>query len=582
VRSLTEYITNQTVLSSTELEAVLPKLLQPEEPLPLSILPTFLHEATHHWCFSSRVGTALSVLAMRGRLRALQATEATNRREREDLEIDAAEDLTRAEVTRELLKPLAEGLATFAEFDVLPTLRAPAIPAPLRWAVQICARDLVSLPRGSQEWVSRRNEATMETAKALLTVRTDFAVRNRRIDMLQQPLSCSNAPIDHPSRGKEGYLAGYLTIKSFWRRLALVNPKLQMADFYLLFLYEYFYEDAELTRLLLDRNLRAPESLAPITYHIRDRLLEPVEKAVIDEFCARMMDARNAAHANDVLLFPSHPSDLDPIVRAQAMWQEVVGERANPSGPIPSDASSQFALFSQALIDGRDLLYVGSLAVEARVDSELTTLELPQGDTIRIQTDPGAPQGKFVAHVTVCIGTRSGYHIVYLMNREKTLLALQITPPAASRNEHISIRRAVLGREAAELCNLVITSKQSEIDELRELTRVDGYVGQTTDLLDEIYEPAALITIPVEVLEEALIKARQDGIYGLLDHREDLVLALAIMRRGAGFYHNREALEREFEDEGVDLQVAVRDLQAYAKKFELFEMQTEPGVNCTL
>jgi hypothetical protein len=96
MRSLTDYITNQTVLSSTELKDALPRLLQPEESLPLSILPTFLHEATHHWCFSSQVGTTLSLLALRGRLRALQAIEATNPHEREDLERSAAEDLTRA------------------------------------------------------------------------------------------------------------------------------------------------------------------------------------------------------------------------------------------------------------------------------------------------------------------------------------------------------------------------------------------------------------------------------------------------------------------------------------------------------
>jgi hypothetical protein len=580
-RSLTEYITNQTILSSTELESVLPQLVQPEESLPHSILPTFLHEATHHWCFSSLVGTTLSLLALRGRLRALQAIEATSSHEREGLERSAAEYLTRADVTRELLKPLAEGLATFAEFDAMPTLRAPAIPAPLRWAVQMCARNVLTLKRDTVEWVSRRNDATMKTVGALLTARAEWGVRDRRIDMLQQPLSCCRAPLGQPSRGKEGYLAGYLTVKNFWRRVVPLSPTLELSDFYLLFLYEYFYEDATLSRLLLDGTLRAPESLAPITYHMRDRLLEPVDKATVQEFCGRMMDTRSAAHANDVLLFPSHASDMDPVLRARAMWADVVGERADFSA-IPSGASARFALFSQALTDARDLLYVGSLDVVARVGRDVTTLELPQGKTVSVQTDLGAPQGTFTATVIICVGTRSGRHVVYVISRKKTLLALQVTPAAATRDEHIRVRRAVLGREAAELCNFILISEQPHINKLRELSRVDGYVNQTTDLLDGIYEPAALITVPEEVLEEAIIKTRHNGIYGLLDERDDLVLALAIMRRGVGLVHNRETLEREFKDEGLDLSVAVHDLQAYAEKFRLFEMYTECGLSCTL
>ena len=124
--------------------------------------------------------------------------------------------------------------------------------------------------------------------------------------------------------------------------------------------------------------------------------------------------------------------------------------------------------------------------------------------------------------------------------------------------------------------------QQQEINQLRELTRVEGYVSQTTYLLDGIYEPAALVTVPEELLEEAIIKSRHEGIYGLLDKRDDLIIALAIMRRGTAVWHNWNVLDRELKAEGIDLATAVRDLQMYAEKYRLFEMQTTPGVNCTL
>jgi hypothetical protein len=377
-------------------------------------------------------------------------------------------------------------------------------------------------------------------------------------------------------------LAGYLTVKNFWRRVLSINPKFEFADFYLLFVYEYFYEDSELTRLLLDKNLRAPESLAPITYHIRNRIFDRVDKAVADEFCDRMMNVRSTAQKDGDLFYPSHAFDLDPLPRIRTMWEDVIGKREKIANPLPPLASSQFAIMAQALTDGRDLLHIGSLQMQAHVGDEDTELELPHGGSAFVQTDMRAPKGTFLATANVCFATRGGRLVIYVMNTKKTLLALQAFPPAASHDEHIGIRRAVLGREAVDPWNLILMHQQQEINQLRELTRVEGYVSQTTDLLDGIYEPAALVTVPEELLEEAIIKSRHEGIYGLLDKRDDLIIALAIMRRGTAVWHNWNVLDRELKAEGIDLATAVRDLQMYAEKYRLFEMQTTPGVNCTL
>src|ERR1700730_11136808 len=68
-----------------------------------SILPQFLHERTHHWCFDSRVGHAISLLTMRARRNSLVFGPKTHR--------NAIQwDLVRARTAETLLQPFSEGL----------------------------------------------------------------------------------------------------------------------------------------------------------------------------------------------------------------------------------------------------------------------------------------------------------------------------------------------------------------------------------------------------------------------------------------------------------------------------------------
>jgi len=526
MRSLTEYFTNHTVLSSAELAQALPRLIDPHEALPQSVLPTFLHEATHHWCFSSAVGTTIALLSVRARLRGLRAIATSSTRERENLERAAAEDLTRVEVTRELMRPLSEGIATFAEFDVLPTIRAPAVAAPLRWAIQVCNRSLLTEGTSQRDWVTLRNEATMRTAVALSTSRQDWSVRNRRVDILQQPLSCSNLPEGHASRGKEGYLAGYLAVKNLWCNARNLHEYLAFADYYMLFLYDYFYEDDELVRLLLDDSALAPESLAPITFYMRDRLLEPLDEDRVKDFHRRMMAVRSNAHSSNSLHFPSHPNDNRPSAQTEQLWERVIGDEMR----VPC---ADYALFAKGLMYGRELMSLGSVPVEASVTKGEAVLTLPQGEALRLHVDADAPLGRFAATLNLCIGTRSGYHVVYALNNQfyvkhqAAIIAMQAMPALSDEQLRV-VRRAALGRETPVVLDQLMRLEQQPLEGLRELSRVPGYLSQTTELLDGMYEPRALLSVPEQVLEEAIVKMRSDGVYGLLDEREDLIRAIAI------------------------------------------------------
>src|SRR5262249_38516187 len=96
---------------------------------PPDCLPQFLHELVHHWCFLSVVGSGLACLETRARLSMLEPLTA-GKPEREKL---ALEDVTRYETDRDFFRPLAEGLALFAEYDVLPYFGTNVISKPMQW-----------------------------------------------------------------------------------------------------------------------------------------------------------------------------------------------------------------------------------------------------------------------------------------------------------------------------------------------------------------------------------------------------------------------------------------------------------------
>mgnify|MGYP003289546860 CR=1 FL=1 len=115
-RSFINPVTNLTVISSFRSEDHLPALAS--STLPWSCLPAFLHEATHHWCLMHPVGGALALLNLRAR----RAATALERRSRFGADDSArlVSDVLRYEAFINVQRPLAEGIAMFAECDLVP------------------------------------------------------------------------------------------------------------------------------------------------------------------------------------------------------------------------------------------------------------------------------------------------------------------------------------------------------------------------------------------------------------------------------------------------------------------------------
>src|SRR5712691_4525249 len=119
-------ISNHTVFKDPDYYADLIK----RRDLPVHTLSTFIHEATHHWCFTSPLGMALMLLYLSAARRALHWAETD-----EAGRTEAMNDLCTYQLVISILRPLNEGLAQFAEYDVLPPDRGKLISPPMRAAL---------------------------------------------------------------------------------------------------------------------------------------------------------------------------------------------------------------------------------------------------------------------------------------------------------------------------------------------------------------------------------------------------------------------------------------------------------------
>ena len=101
-RSWTDLTTNAMFLSEVQHTGDLRKLFASSKS-PDHYRPAFLHEATHHWCFLSPVGSTLTYLRFRACKYGLKAQKSSSALS------DLLDDLVRYEVATRLMRPLAEG-----------------------------------------------------------------------------------------------------------------------------------------------------------------------------------------------------------------------------------------------------------------------------------------------------------------------------------------------------------------------------------------------------------------------------------------------------------------------------------------
>lgn len=259
-RSSIDPITNITLLAPVRLEEAAGALLTGT--LPSDALPAYLHEATHHWCFFSSVGLALTLLNLRARRRALllELQDSKDPFETDELDtmfktpeldtIDVLDDYLRYDVLTRAQAPLAEGLAIFAEFDALPG------------SSPVVTEMMTSLLRFLGKSENPDADPWETLGSALLYERSTNLYASRKTSVLTQAME-----FDHG-----GYLAGYLMVKGLWRDAVAINPRLFDTDLFLNLLVTYVYSDFGLVAHLLDPETSDYGAAPPIVNYFAHRL----------------------------------------------------------------------------------------------------------------------------------------------------------------------------------------------------------------------------------------------------------------------------------------------------------------------
>ena len=270
-RSFTHPVTNLTWLRHSNPEELVSGLIKGR--LPGTTWHLFVHEFTHHWCFSTPVGHALSVLYIRPylNLRDRGTSPAESSDEDAGARYISGLDVVTYDMAVGLLYPIIEGMAMFSEFDVTPHLEGEVYSLPLHFTALL----YIGHP-GTDE------DLDTAISKFLLGQRSSSHMVESKAILLAHPLR----------RVGEGYLAAYLMIKQLRLKLAAQDERLWHADVFLRFLHQYIFCDLGLVARLLEPDDGTHDRYQTVANAFNDRMtrLHSMDSATLKDMVNQVIN----------------------------------------------------------------------------------------------------------------------------------------------------------------------------------------------------------------------------------------------------------------------------------------------------
>jgi hypothetical protein len=239
---------------------------------PKEIFFSFIHEGTHHWCFTSYVGYALFLARMRAYESSCKIMHRGGGFSSTDERWDIYTDHIRFTTLQRILQPLIEGMALFAEYDSFPT-DTEAIPPHLVYsAVVFCGIPKHELFKNGND--VKKIEDSYRDFLYEKRFRGDGVIR--KSELLVSSMSVSKSP----------YLAGYLFVKNLQRILFHSSSRFIDPNLFLNFLWAYIFNDFGLVNIVLDENIK--DESVPIVFcqYFENRIanLQYLHPGVIDKY----------------------------------------------------------------------------------------------------------------------------------------------------------------------------------------------------------------------------------------------------------------------------------------------------------
>lgn len=205
-RSWVDLLTNKAFIQNLNTASLSNILLG--QKFPEEIFFSFIHEATHHWCFTSYVGNCLFLVKMRAflsaqkqlKLQQIRTDLLSDSDEIIDSNWDIYTDYIRFKSVQKVLEPITEGLALFAEFDSYPT-ETESIPNHFVYISMMFSG-------------IKRHEFSANNILEFEKLYKDFLIRKRFTE--EEAISRkSELLVESISVPKTPYLTGYLFVKIY-------------------------------------------------------------------------------------------------------------------------------------------------------------------------------------------------------------------------------------------------------------------------------------------------------------------------------------------------------------------------------
>ncbi|MFE7836510.1 hypothetical protein ACFU53_10770 [Streptomyces sp. NPDC057474] len=591
----TDLISNATMLTTEERDDPRPWL--GELPGGARHVAAYVHESTHHWCFNSIVGNALFALAARAESNAqayLLRRAATPERDQspeldavgealgavveeqgglgcngapltdEERDVDpwlVLDDVVRLQVTVRLLRPLAEGLALFAEHDAVPRVNS-RVGSHLAKDLAFYFEGVTGLISGN---VVIEPFATLAAAGGVLRdSRLSADGLASKASLLAQPLSS----------GAQGYLPGYLTIKSIWWQLSRQDARLATeTDLVLTYLRSYFYEDPGLVALLL-----APPEPDPVVSanriadHLARRLAD-IERVTADDVTAFEDSVLQYVQSGTRLPTKGILADAG---RDRAIPLFIATVRALDEGPRRELLGESITRATQRLLlrvwDRRSHLTVSSVPVTLRVLGWGVGAEVVWREELLFHADasdltPHAAPGTYEARLEVILTTAMAGQD--LMCRGAFVTA-QGRLLSCTMNRHASdeLRQKMLDlhqeREAlVDAGKRLSAFTDAVVDHTAGLSALLSHIMRhTVAVTDSLYRETALWPARDSAVREGCARLMaEEGLFPLLGSPR-LLTSLALLGLSTGLYTDRARVTEEFTARGLDLKWTLEQLDA--------------------
>jgi hypothetical protein len=564
-RSFTDPVTNWTLISGVKLDRDLIGMMQAGK-YPIRYLPDFVHELLHHQCFHSPVGLALTLLQLRARRRSLLLQ---SRKDESDLGADiwsVLDDVVRYETAISLMRPLAEGLALYAEFDALPG-ESPVISQ----AMLMTGVSFVDFKNDKDQTEDGSLFARAKhISKLLISHRLEKEFHDRKINLLVRPFSTE--------RG--GYLPGYLTVKNLWYCLVrqMQSEKFFDTDLFLNYLRTFFYEDYAFVAVLLDPDKEissvgagSRDSAEAISRYFQQRLTQLVRFTTQDE----------VSHFEQAILgdpeeyysrvqFGAPPSLAE---RGRQLLEEWVQE-IDFDGPI-NTMEEMLLRRDHWTLAQRHLMCIGSFEAPIRVNEYQRVLVGEYtGSTGDFQFPifaaaalPDAPQGSGRGSVEFFLSPAGQYSVLTVTLNDRVVAIYSLSPNFTDtlKDDIVSYRASHSSAMQERSMWRSLVTEMLEADSTTSIY-LEHYRKNARKIADAFYLPKALLYTPDASLTRAINALRKNGFYHILGEDYDLIRALARLSLVNAINMTREAALKWLAEDGCDFETVRAALQRCEKK----------------